>query len=76
MAFVEGMSLHEKVKDAGPLQPKRAAELMKTVAVAVQFGHDKGIVPPRYQAARTFSSTSRMAHESLILALPSMVTVK
>ena len=44
MAFVEGMSLHEQVKNDGPLPSKRAAELMKTISEAVQFGHDKKIV--------------------------------
>eukprot|EP00913_Durusdinium_trenchii_P023476 g22054.t1 len=44
MAFVDGASLHDKVKDAGPLPPKRAAALMKTITEAVQFGHDEGIV--------------------------------
>lgn len=44
MALVEGGSLSDKVKDEGPLPPKAAAELIKTVAEAVQFGHDKGII--------------------------------
>ena len=44
MAFVDGMSLHEWVNNGGLLRPTRAAELMKTIAEAVQFGHEKGIV--------------------------------
>ena len=43
MAFVDGVSLHEKVKNDGPLPPRRAAQMVRTVAEAVQFGHDKGI---------------------------------
>jgi serine/threonine protein kinase/formylglycine-generating enzyme required for sulfatase activity len=44
MAFVEGSSLNDRVKQDGPLSPRRAAELMRSVALAVQFAHDKGIV--------------------------------
>ena len=44
MAFVEGVSLHEKVKDDGPLPSKRAAELIRSIAEAVQFAHERGIV--------------------------------
>ena len=44
MAIIEGSSLSDKVKSEGPLPPKKAAEIMKAVAEAVQFGHDKGIV--------------------------------
>ncbi|HVC98910.1 MAG TPA: serine/threonine-protein kinase [Pirellulales bacterium] len=44
MAFVAGKSLNDSVKNGGPLLPQQAARLMKTVAVAVQFAHDKGIV--------------------------------
>ena len=43
MGFVEGESLQEKLAD-GPLPPKEAAELIKTIAEAVQFAHEKGIV--------------------------------
>jgi serine/threonine protein kinase len=44
MAFVEGQSLHAKVKEEGPLDAKEAASLAKTIGEAVQFAHDKGIV--------------------------------
>ena len=44
MAFVEGVSLHDRVKNEGPLPPETAAQLVKTVAEAVQFGHNKGII--------------------------------
>jgi formylglycine-generating enzyme required for sulfatase activity/tRNA A-37 threonylcarbamoyl transferase component Bud32 len=44
MAFVAGRSLNDCVKQDGPLPPRRAAELVRSVAGAVQFAHDKGIV--------------------------------
>lgn len=44
MAIVEGQSLHSKVNDIGPLVPRQAAKLTRTVAEAVQFAHNKGIV--------------------------------
>lgn len=44
MALIEGQSLSELVKREGPLPPRRAAELMKLVALAVGYAHDKGIV--------------------------------
>ena len=44
MAFVQGQSLNERVKAKGPLSPNLAAQLLKTIAEAVQYAHDKGIV--------------------------------
>jgi eukaryotic-like serine/threonine-protein kinase len=44
MALIEGQSLSELVKREGPLPARRAAELMKLVAQAVGYAHDKGIV--------------------------------
>lgn len=44
MAFVQGQSLNSKIKTQGPLVPKHAAQLLRTVATAVQYAHDKGIV--------------------------------
>jgi len=44
MAFVAGTSLRERVKNDGPFSPKRAVEILKTVAEAAQFGHDNGII--------------------------------
>src|SRR5262245_38827310 len=43
MGFVEGQSLAKKVAE-GPLPPNEAAEIVKTVADAVQYAHDKGII--------------------------------
>jgi serine/threonine protein kinase/WD40 repeat protein len=43
MAFVEGESLAKKVID-GPLPPREAAEMVKKVAEAVEYAHEKGII--------------------------------
>jgi WD40 repeat protein/serine/threonine protein kinase len=43
MAFVDGPSLWNRVKDA-PLEPLEAARLMEQVTRAIQYAHDKGIV--------------------------------
>ncbi len=43
MGFVEGTSLAAKVVD-GPLPPHEAAELVRQVAEAVQYAHEKGVI--------------------------------
>jgi serine/threonine-protein kinase len=43
MAFVEGGSLADRIA-TGPLEPRQAAELLQTVARAVQYAHDRGVV--------------------------------
>jgi len=43
MAFVNGGSLAEQLQE-GPLAPRRAAELLKLTAEAVQHAHDQGVV--------------------------------
>ncbi len=43
MAFVEGRSLAEALRD-GPLEPREAARLVRAVAEAVQHAHAHGIV--------------------------------
>ncbi len=43
MGFVDGMSLAKRVAD-GPLPPREAAHLVRQVALAVQYAHDKGVI--------------------------------
>lgn len=43
MGFVEGAGLDARIQD-GPLPPDEAARLMRTIALAVQYAHEKGIV--------------------------------
>ena len=43
MGFVEGKSLAARVAK-GPLPPREAAELVRDVAQAVQYAHDKGVI--------------------------------
>lgn len=43
MAFVEGGSLAAKLV-AGPLEPKEAAKLLKTLAEAVEYAHRRGVI--------------------------------
>jgi len=43
MGFVEGRSLKDRLRD-GPLEPGEAARLVQTMAEAVQYAHEKGVV--------------------------------
>src|SRR5262249_15483203 len=44
MAFIDGRSLAELLRDEGPLPPRRAAELVRQLALALQEAHDAGVV--------------------------------
>jgi serine/threonine protein kinase/formylglycine-generating enzyme required for sulfatase activity len=43
MAFVEGQSLAKKLAE-GPLPAREAAEIVRAVAEAVQYAHDRGVI--------------------------------
>ena len=43
MAFVEGNSLAEQVKE-GPLPPREAAKIISQIAEAVAFAHEQGVI--------------------------------
>jgi predicted Ser/Thr protein kinase len=43
MGYVEGQSLAAKVAQ-GPLPPREAAQLLKAVAEAIQYAHQKGVI--------------------------------
>lgn len=43
MGFVEGENLSQRSAD-GPLPPREAAALVRTIAVAVQYAHERGII--------------------------------
>jgi serine/threonine-protein kinase len=44
MELIQGQSLAEKLAGAGPLPEREAAELVRTLALAVAFAHHKGVV--------------------------------
>jgi eukaryotic-like serine/threonine-protein kinase len=44
MAFVEGITLGERIRTRGPLLPGQAARLLREVAWALAYAHGKGIV--------------------------------
>src|SRR5690606_3623665 len=43
MALIEGTSLSQEVA-GGPLEPRRAAAIVRDMAAAVQFAHERGLV--------------------------------
>jgi hypothetical protein len=43
MAFVEGGSLADRLAK-GPLSPREAAALVQTLALAIQYAHDRGVI--------------------------------
>jgi tRNA A-37 threonylcarbamoyl transferase component Bud32 len=44
MAFIEGITLGERIRTRGPLLPGQAARLLREVAWALAYAHGKGIV--------------------------------
>jgi serine/threonine protein kinase/WD40 repeat protein/thiol-disulfide isomerase/thioredoxin len=58
MGFVEGSSLAAKIAD-GPLNAGEAAQLVKAVAEAVQYAHDKGVIHRDLKPANVLLDESR-----------------
>jgi hypothetical protein len=44
MGLVEGSSLAGRLEDSGPLPPRAAAELVKPLADAIAFAHERGVI--------------------------------
>ena len=44
MEYIEGHSLAELLRQGGPLPPERAAEIAMSVAAALGFAHDNGVI--------------------------------
>lgn len=58
MEYVEGQSLAEVVRDAGPLHPRRASEIIFEVAGALGFAHQRGVVHRDVKPGNVLISTS------------------
>jgi len=58
MEYVEGQSLAEVVRDAGPLHPRRAAEILFEVAGALGFAHQRGVVHRDVKPGNVLISTT------------------
>ena len=61
MEFVDGQSLAEVMRAAGPLHPRRAAEIAFEVAGALGFAHAKGVVHRDVKPGNVIISTSGAA---------------
>ena len=44
MPFVEGESLRKQIEDSGPLSPRQAINILRDVARALSYAHERGIV--------------------------------
>jgi predicted Ser/Thr protein kinase len=44
MAYIEGQTLHQKMRQTGPTPPAEAATLVRKLAEAIQVAHEAGIV--------------------------------
>ena len=61
MEYVEGQSLAEVIRSAGPLHPRRAAEVIFEVAGALGFAHQRGVVHRDVKPGNVLISTSGVA---------------
>src|SRR5690242_1513658 len=44
MAFVEGKTLTQRVRERGPLPPSEAARMLREVAWALAYAHEQGVI--------------------------------
>src|SRR5215212_6051911 len=44
MEYIDGRSLSQIVRDEGPLEPTRAAEITQSIAGALDFAHRNGVI--------------------------------
>ena len=61
MGFVEGQSLAKRVA-AGPLSPRRAAELVAQIAETVHYAHERGIIHRDLKPANVLLDRSGQPH--------------
>ncbi|NLA34560.1 MAG: Stk1 family PASTA domain-containing Ser/Thr kinase, partial [Actinobacteria bacterium] len=61
MEYVEGQSLAEVIRDNGPLQPRRAAEITFEVAGALAAAHTRGVVHRDVKPGNVLLSTTGTA---------------
>ncbi|MEZ5321438.1 MAG: Stk1 family PASTA domain-containing Ser/Thr kinase [Microthrixaceae bacterium] len=58
MEYVDGQSLAEVIRDSGPLQPRRAAEIVDAVASALGSAHQRGVVHRDVKPGNVLISTT------------------
>ena len=61
MEYVEGQSLAEVIRTSGPLQPRRAAEIVFEVAGALGAAHQRGVVHRDVKPGNVIISTAGVA---------------
>lgn len=44
MAYIEGETLAEKLKAEGPIPPAKAADIVRTLALAIAVAHERGVI--------------------------------
>lgn len=61
MEYVDGQSLAEVIRAAGPLHPRRAAEICFEIAGALGFAHQRGVVHRDVKPGNVLISSSGVA---------------
>jgi eukaryotic-like serine/threonine-protein kinase len=74
MAFIDGQSLSARLAD-GPMPPREAAELVRKVAEAVQYAHEKGVIHRDLKPANVLLAKADLA-ESLSADKPSSLSIQ